>query len=183
MRDSHKPLSEHPLQPPNLETAQRIPPTQSASLLGLFPRIPRRRRREERTSSTLSAPSIALLTRSFSSLVRSRPALPDATTAAVETSSPGSNVRAPAAVVAWEAEARAVARGVGVPSGVTKRERASLRSWGGVGRGGEGLDAGKRDERDKCGRRRWKVWNRREREGGRGERTLSRMRSKSRLLK
>lgn len=90
-----------------------------------------------RTSSTLSAPSIAFRTRSFSSLVSNRPALPASLSAA---STPGSNVLVPdetsEGAAAADPDAAAsrneVCRAVGSPVAVRKSELACSRSWGGI---------------------------------------------------
>lgn len=94
-------------------------------------------RRAMRTSSTLSAPSIAFRTRSFSSLVSNRPALPASLSAA---STPGSNVLVPdetsEGAAAADPDAAAsrneVCRAVGSPVAVRKSELACSRSWGGI---------------------------------------------------
>lgn len=125
----HEALREHALQPTDLERRERAPQKSAKLQTTRCTTLPTRRL----TSSTLSAPSIAVLTLSFSSLLNNLPALPADAAAG---STPGSNVLVPlatregaeAAPLEAEAEAKVTARGVGVPSEVRKRLCARVRS-------------------------------------------------------
>ena len=144
--DLHETLCEHSLQASDLlasiqKTAVSIVlkdprPVPGANAAGWVPQEPTGQRGEERTSSTLSAPSIAFRTRSFSSLGSRLPALPASLSAG---STPGSNVLVPVADETSEGAAAAdpdaaasrneVCRAVGSPVAVRKSELACSRSW------------------------------------------------------